>query len=230
MLNIIYIKKIVESLVDYIYEDIENNPKEETSFLYRLLKGTVDKSYDFYEQSKKIFSRNPNNPNNIKISLEYPKDRTALPCYVIREPGKVKGPVNPIGKIEGVYTDTGDYRYIDSRQSNYEIMCFASNMMESILLSEVLYYLLVGAHDLLIDKFDTIDYQMKELMVENSLIPTPIFIKSISIIASSTELVPGVIDYELLGKVFFERAEIAAKVDGENKNIQGMPGASSEII
>jgi hypothetical protein len=230
MLNIIYVKKIIESFMEYLYRDITTNPDEETTFLYRLLNGTTDGNYDFYQQAKKIYSRTPNNPNNIKVALEYPKDRLGLPCYVIREPGKNRGPVNNIGKINGIFPEDGNLSYLDSRQSNYEIMCFAVNMVESIMISEILYALLVSAHDILIERFDTIDYQMKELMVENELIPVPIFIRSIGLNVSCSEMIPGMVDTELLGKILFEKAEIAATLLTENEEISGLPGVESEII
>lgn len=230
MLNIIYVKKIIEGFMEYLYQDIKTNPVEETTFLYRLLNGTTDGNYNFYEQAKQIYSRNANNPNNIKVVLEYPKDRIGLPCYCIREPGKDRGPANTIGKINGFYAEDGNLRYLDSRQSNYEIMCFSANMIESILISEVLYALMVSAHDTLADMFDTIDYRLKELMAENELIPAPIFIRSIGLDVSYSQMVPGLVNTELLGKIIFERAEVAAASLTENERLTGLPGVDSEII
>lgn len=229
MLNIIYVKQLIEGLMEFIYQDINTTGPVEQTFLYRLLNGTKDGNFDFYQQALKIYSRTPNNPNNIKVVLEYPKDKTSLPCYVIREPGKDKGPVGNIGKIEGFYDDNGAQRFLDSRQSNYEIMCFSNNMLESILLSEVLYTLLIGAHDISAMVFDTLDYSMKELMIQQDLIPTPLFIRSIGLNVSYSQMVPGLVNNDLLGKILFERAEIAAMGMTENDEIGGLPGAHSDF-
>lgn len=230
MINIIYVKQIVDSLMEYIYQDINSTGPRENTFLYKLLYGIKDGNFDFYDQAQKIYSRNPNYPNNIRVVLEYPKDRTSLPCYVIREPGKDRGPVGNIGKIESFNGYDGTPQYLDSRESNFEIMCFTDNMLESILMSEVLYALLISAHDMMTDKFDTIDYGMKELMTQNDLAPTPLFIKSIRLDVSSSEIIPSLVDNDLLGKIIFQKAEISAMEFTDNVHRNGLPGAESEII
>jgi hypothetical protein len=231
MLNIIYVKKIIEGLMEYVQQNINSTMPEEDKFLYRLLNGTVDGNFDFYQQALKIYSRTPNTPNTINVVLEYPKDRTGIPCYVVREPGKSRGPVNTIGKIVGFYeTADGASQFLDSRQSNYEIVCFSNNMSESILLSEVLYAMLVSAHDILAQKFDTIDYSMKELMIQNDLIPTPLFIRSIALNVSCDEIIPGLVNNDLLGKIIFDKAENSVSPLTGNARLSGLPGAESEIL
>lgn len=203
MLNIIFIKKLMDGLVEYVYQDLITKPEKDT-FLYKLLNDSKDGNFDFFIQAKALFSRNQGSPRKLKILLEYPKDKTSLPAYVIREPGKTKGPANNIGKIEGFYPGTDNYRYSDSRLSSYEIMCFSENMLESIMMSEILYALLVASTESLTQRFDTIEYTMKELMMNSELIPTPIFIRSIGLEVSCIELIPGLVDTELLGKVIFD--------------------------
>lgn len=202
MLNIIFVKKLMEGLMEYVYQDLRDKPEQET-FLYKLLKDSKDGNFDFFEQAKSLFSRNQGSPRKIRVLLEYPKDKTSLPAYVIREPGKSKGPANTIGKIDGFYPGTNNYQYSDSRTSNYELMCFSDNMLESIMMSEILYALLVASLESLTTHFDTVEYTMKELMMNNELIPNPIFIRSIGLEVSCTELIPGLVDSELLGKVLF---------------------------
>lgn len=232
MLNIIYLKKLVAGLMEYIYQESIKATDPKKTFLYKLLNGNAEGKVDFYQQALSIYSRTPNNPRNISVSLEYPKDKSPLPVYVIREPGKVKGPANSIGKIEGIYPgEYGGIEYADSRESNYEIMCFSDNMIESIIMSEVLYALLVSSYDILAQRFDTIDFSMKELMVNNDLIPVPIFIKSISVNVSCREIIPGLgINEELLGKILFQDAGISSTFLTENESIGGMPGGESEIL
>lgn len=229
MIQIVKIKKIVESCLEYVQTDFESKNNEKDSFLYKVLGDTQDGSYNFYEQAKNLFLRKETNPNNIKVLLEYPKDRAGLPSYVIREPGKKSGIANSIGKIESFMGGVPMYR--DTRQYGLEIMCFSVNMNESILMSEILYALLLGSWDTLASQFLKIEFTMKELMMQNNLMPTPIFIRSIGLDLSSEEIVPGLVDTSLLGKIIFGKVnQVDSIALGDPTSIDGLPGVESEIV
>ncbi|MDY4173038.1 MAG: hypothetical protein SOY17_09895 [Evtepia sp.] len=229
MIQIVKIKKIVESCLEYVQTDFESKNNEKDSFLYKVLGDTQDGSYNFYEQAKNLFLRKETNPNNIKVLLEYPKDRAGLPSYVIREPGKKSGIANSIGKIESFMGGVPMYR--DTRQYGLEIMCFSVNMNESILMSEILYALLLGSWDILASQFLKIEFTMKELMMQNNLMPTPIFIRSIGLDLSSEEIVPGLVDTSLLGKIIFGKVnQVDSIALGDPTSIDGLPGVESEIV
>lgn len=229
MIQIVKIKKIVESCLEYVQTDFESKNNEKDSFLYKVLGDTQDGSYNFYEQAKNLFLRKETNPNNIKVLLEYPKDRAGLPSYVIREPGKTGGIANSIGKIESFMGGVPMYR--DTRQYGLEIMCFSVNMNESILMSEILYALLLGSWDTLASQFLKIEFTMKELMMQNNLMPTPIFIRSIGLDLSSEEIVPGLVDTSLLGKIIFGKVnQVDSIALGDPTSIDGLPGVESEIV
>ena len=229
MIPIVKIKKMIEGLLEYVVQDFKNTPDEKDTFLYKVLNGTVDGNFDFYQQAKKLFTRTENDPKMLRVVYEYPKDRNGLPVYVIREPGKLKGPANSIGKIDTFIDAIPQYR--DSRQSEYEIVCFSDNMMESILMSEVMYVLLVASYDTLADQFITIEYSIKELMVSNELMPLPIFIKSIALSVSDDQMVPGLVDSLMLGKILFGKVNQEDSFAlGEGNRLPGLPGVDSEII
>lgn len=229
MLQIVKIKKIVEACLEYVQTDFESKTDEKDSFLYKVLGDTQDGSFNYYEQAKNIFLRKETNPNNIKVVLEYPKDKTGLPAYVIREPGKKGGIANSIGKIESFMGGIPMYR--DTRQYGLEIMCFSVNMNESILMSEILYALLLGSWDILASQFLKIEFTMKELMMQNNLIPIPIFIRSIGLDLSSEETVPGLADSSLLGKIIFGKVnQVDSVALGETTTTDGLPGVESEIV
>lgn len=229
MIQIVKIKKIVESCLEYVQTDFESKNNEKDSFLYKVLGDTQDGSYNFYEQAKNLFLRKETNPNNIKVLLEYPKDKTGLPAYIIREPGKTGGIANSIGKIESFMGGVPMYR--DTRQYGLEIMCFSVNMNESILMSEILYALLLGSWDTLASQFLKIEFTMKELMMQNNLMPTPIFIRSIGLDLSSEEIVPGLVDTSLLGKIIFGKVnQVDSIALGDPTSIDGLPGVESEIV
>lgn len=120
--------------------------------------------------------------------------------------------------------------YRDTRQYGLEIMCFSVNMNESILMSEILYALLLGSWDTLASQFLKIEFTMKELMMQNNLMPTPIFIRSIGLDLSSEEIVPGLVDTSLLGKIIFGKVnQVDSIALGDPTSIDGLPGVESEI-
>ena len=87
MILIARIKQIVDGLLQYIQYDYESVPEHET-FLYHMFYGTRDGSFDFYEQAKKLFLRTNTSPRKIQVKMEYPKDKSHLPCIIVREPGR----------------------------------------------------------------------------------------------------------------------------------------------
>lgn len=218
----------MEACLEYVQTDFESKTDEKDSFLYKVLGDTQDGSFNYYEQAKNIFLRKETNPNNIKVALEYPKDKTGLPAYIIREPGKTGGIANSIGKIESFMGGVPMYR--DTRQYGLEIMCFSVNMNESILMSEILYALLLGSWDTLASQFLKIEFTMKELMMQNNLMPTPIFIRSIGLDLSSEEIVPGLVDTSLLGKIIFGKVnQVDSIALGDPTAIDGLPGWNRKL-
>lgn len=108
-------------------------------------------------------------------------------------------------------------------------MCLSDNMLESILLSEVLYALMTGAYNWLAANYSTIDITMTELMADTNLIPLPIFVRSVRLEVSVEQIISSLVNTEFLNKLLFEDAGIAA-IDGDNYQNHGLPGVESEII
>ena len=95
-------------------------------------------------------------------------------------------------------------------------MCLSANMFESVILSEVLYALLVASYDMLASQYETINFSIRELMAESEIMPMPFFIKSVSLSVSMNNIIPGLYKEELLSKVLFEDAGLAANfLEGE---------------
>lgn len=231
MLQIVQIKDILNQLLEYIPLDYENYKDDESkTFLYQVLYGTKDGNFDFYEQAKKMFLRTDENPRKIQVRIEFPKDKTSLPCYVIREPSKQSGQAQSIGKLTGIMTPNGGFEVRDNRAYNFEVMCLADNIMESIIMSEILYALMLGAYNVLATMFYQIDFQMTELMAEQSLLPLPIFFRSLRINLTSDELVPTLVNEGLLNKLIFEDAGKSAINALGSYPKETLPGVESEII
>lgn len=231
MIEIVKVKQFVTSILKYIPEDYQNHKDDEqNTFLYRLLFGMKEGNFDFYEQAKKLFLRGQTNPRNLRVLFEFPKDNTGLPAYVIREPGADKGMANSIGKMTGQTFDGMNWQIRDNRYHNFEIMCLSDNMLESILMSEVLYALIMGAYNWLSTQYDMVEVRITELMTNQNVIPIPIFIKSVRLDLTLDQIVSSLVDEELLSKIAFEDAGIAADLDMENyPRDYELPGVYSDI-
>ena len=149
--------------------------------------GTRDGQFDFYEQAKALFLRKNTNPRKIQVKMEYPKDKSHMPCIIVREPGRSTDKPAPLGGYGAPVLDTfgvPEYEREGFRQpalSRIDLMCFSDNMLESILIGEVLYALLIGARNTFEEEFAYFDFSTNELIAENSLFPQPILIKNVSI-------------------------------------------------
>ena len=186
MFLIAKIKKMVEALLDYVQKDFQAMPENQT-FLYDMFYGYRDGDFDFYEQAKKIFLRTNDSPRKITVSMEYPKDRNHIPCIVIREPERSTPIPEGLGGFgeppEDDYVNgiTGRQGYRKPQSSSVNIMCFTDNVLESILVAEVLYNLLLGARNTFEEEFYGFDFHMSELIAENQVFPQPMIIKNIVI-------------------------------------------------
>lgn len=212
MLQITQIKAIITRLLIFIQEDYKNNVEEDT-FLYKTFYGIKDGNFDFYEQGKKLFLRNDSNPRNLRVLLEFPKDKTKTPAYVVREPSKRTSEFNSIGKLTGQFDHTGKMILRDSRNYEFEVMCVSDNFLESILMSEILYSLLLGSYNILSQSFQSISFSMKEVMINADVIPLPFFLRSIGLNLTSDEHVPTIEEMPLLKKVLFADAGLMSTLE-----------------
>lgn len=212
MLQITQIKAIITRLLIFIQEDYKNNVEEDT-FLYKTFYGVKDGNFDFYEQGKKLFLRNDSNPRNLRVLLEFPKDKTKIPAYVVREPSKRTSEFNSIGKLTGQFDHTGKMILRDSRNYEFEVMCVSDNFLESILMSEILYSLLLGSYNILSQSFQSISFSIKEVMINADVIPLPFFLRSIGLNLTSDEHVPTIEEMPLLKKVLFADAGLMSTLE-----------------
>lgn len=212
MLQITQIKAIITRLLIFVQEDYKNNAEENT-FLHKTFYGVKDGNFDFYEQGKKLFLRNDSNPRNLRVLLEFPKDKTKTPAYVVREPSKRTSEFNSIGKLTGQFDHTGKMILRDSRNYEFEVMCVSDNFLESILMSEILYSLLLGSYNILSQSFQSISFSMKEVMINADVIPLPFFLRSIGLNLTSDEHVPTIEEMPLLKKVLFADAGLMSTLE-----------------
>jgi hypothetical protein len=212
-MEIIRVKQILEAGLEYIRTDslqATTPEQEKETWLYQLLNGVQDGSYDFYEQAKKIFLRGPKDSKRLRVALEFPKDVQMCPVIVLREPSRDNGD-NAIGRETGVEMpqvvqrpSSSRFEFLDGKAFNFEVICVSVNMIESILLSEVIYSFFVGAYNTLAQSYTSISFGMKELMVNTQIIPFPVFLRSITLMLRTQYSIPSIDKQVFLNKVEFD--------------------------
>jgi hypothetical protein len=223
-ISLLKIKGLIDSLVDYARDDLKlciDEDRETESFLYLVLDGNNSDGYDFYKQAKSVFSRTEESSTKIVTGLAYPKDVSSAPYIWIREPQRTKGQQNGIGKLTGrtldfvkeiydpvedVTTFENSFRqeYRDDKQAVYEVVIMSKNYIESIMVSEVIYSLLIGSYELLSTLFNLTEINMKELMMNNDNIPPFMIVsRAITLDVDFENFVPSVSSRELVNKLKF---------------------------
>lgn len=211
MIIIARIRQIIDGLLAYVQSDYEALPEEQT-FLYHMFYGTKDRNFDFYQKAKELFLRRNTSPRKLRTVLEYPLDKSHLPCIVIREPARKQVhdvPIGGYGDLPADYFGDPEHQREGFRQpsfSSVSIMCFSDNSLESVLICEVLYALLIGARNTLEEEFTKFEFNTDELVLENKLFPTPILIKSINLEIEEIDRYASIIRPELVTKFIIDPA------------------------
>ena len=221
---VIRMKKLVESLINLVRTDYETKfvaGKESQTLLYQILYGVKEYDYDFYTQGKSIFLRKDTDPIKIEVNLQFNKNPSSMPNVWIREPAKGNGTYNHIGSDLGEtmyfnYTDpeteitTTDMlsQLRDTKKAVYELVITSDNPLGTILVAEVLYALFLGAQDTLTGMFDTFNFSMKELMLNNDMSPITLMAKSITIETQFENVVPRIAQEDLVKSITFENPTI----------------------
>jgi hypothetical protein len=211
-IQIIRMKKIVDALIEYIRADYEAKfPALETeTFLYRSLYGmtTGGADYDFYTQAKEIFLRDSNSPRKIQTGLMFPRQVQSTPHVHVREPAKQNGNFNSIGAgfsvnpVAGIGGNVID-EYRDTKRASYEIVITSDNPMDTILISEVMYSLMLGAYDTLSQLFTTFNFSMRELIMNQDIHTPFLYVKSITIDAQYENTATSIADKGYLNSLIF---------------------------
>ena len=213
---VVRLKSILDGLIEYVRSDFESRTDESDTFLYKVLEGNRTDGYDFYEEGKNIFLRTSTSSRKIETRLMFTKDIAPTPTVHVREPTRVKGVYNSIGGIVGPRINLPDDgftdEYRDTKKANYEFVITSDNPLETILIAEVIYTLLLGAWETLQTQiFDLFDFGLKELVANNELVPYPLYIKSVEITVQFQNTVPGIQLQTLCDAINFADATIVAE-------------------
>lgn len=203
------IKGIVEDLIQWVKNDYDKY-EEEYTWLYQFAHyGELEADVkDFYEIAKEIFLRKDCDRNVLRVVLEYPKDNTLLPCILLREPIRDNGDTNNLGELTPsiIQMDNGLEMqvYRDVKSFNYDLMCMGINYIESIVISEVMYGLMVGAYETFSRKYERVTYTLRELMASPEMNPYPVFIRTIGIMLQHSNVIPSIQRFSSISSVKFK--------------------------
>ena len=216
LIPVVKLKSLLDGLIEYVRTDFESQTDEANTFLYRVLEGNRTDGYDFYEEGKSIFLRNSTSSRRIETRLMFTKDIAPTPTIHVREPARVKGEYNAIGGLFGQRVnfpnDVYSEQYRDTKKANYEYVITSDNPLETILIAEVIYTLLLGAWETLHTQlFDLFDFGLKELLANNELVPYPLYIKSIDLTVQFENTVPGIQRATLCDAINFQDPTIVAE-------------------
>jgi hypothetical protein len=221
---VIRMKKLVESLIHLVRTDYETKfaaGKETQTLLYQILNGIEEFDYDFYKQGKEIFLRKDTDPRKIEVNLQFNKNPSSIPNIWVREPAKSNGAYNHIGSDLGEtlyfnYTDSETElttteslsQLRDTKRAVYELVITSDNPLGTILVAEVVYALFLGAQDTLTELFETFNFSMKELMLNNDSAPISLMAKAITIETQFENIVPRIATEDLVNSINFENPTI----------------------
>jgi len=214
-IGILKIKRLVEALLEFVKTDYEEKLSEGNESESFLLRCFDDDDYDvdivYSDLAIELFTRSSNNNSRkLETRLLFDRDRATIPTIHIREPGKGKGKTDGIGNLDEDFYTNSDSSTQDmmrrSFSSQYELMITSANRHEVLVIEEVLLALLIGSQDTLAlnSPFYSFDFSVKEMMINNDLLPDPLFIKSIGINTSYDKTYPSLEENNFLTKILFE--------------------------
>ena len=196
----IRLKRVTDSLLEYLRKDLEENISQNTenkSYLYLLFhKDSNDETPSVnYNESKKIFLRKETDPRYLKVSPIFDRRRAAVPTIHIVIPQDGEG-LRQIGDIEGAYCNQdGFWKDKISRafQTQFNLITTSDNINEVLYINYILRALFLGSIPLLESVgFINPEFAVQDLNINPELFPTNAYIKGILMTAYYPEIVPEV--------------------------------------
>jgi len=186
LIPILKIKKFVDLLLAFIKVDYDNAVDKEDSFLFRVLGDEQDEGWNFYENAIEIFTRSGSDNRKLETRLMFDRSRAGMPTIHIREPAKNKGKTDSIGFLGDDYFINPDDSVSDtvrkSFSSKFELMITSGNSLECVMIQEVIESAMLASYETLtFPWFDLIDWTSRELMINDELERSGLFIRSIGL-------------------------------------------------
>lgn len=212
-IGILKLKKLTESLLDFVKQDYETNRDNSTineSFIYRSIDGDDEiDGVEYRELAVELFTRENVDSRKVTVGLMFDADKAHLPQISVREPAKNKGQQDGIGGIgEDLYENEDGSFYGERRKSftsQYELLITSMNRHEVIVMEEIMLALLIAAQDTLAlnNPFYNFNFTVKELMMNNDSFSNQLYVKSIGLNVSYDKSYPNLNESDLLNKILF---------------------------
>ena len=196
----IRLKRITDSLLEYLRVDLAENIKNNTeneSHLYLLFhEGFDDKNASInYNEAKSIFLRKESDARYLKVSPVFDRRRATMPTIHIVVPQDSEE-YRQIGDISGSYDDENGYvkdKLGRAFQTQFNLITTSDNINEVLYINYVLRALLLGAVPLLeAVGFVNPGFGTQDLNINPELFPANAYMKGILMTASYPEIVPEV--------------------------------------
>lgn len=212
----IRLKRIIDSLLNYLKEDLKINIDHNTeneSYLYLLFhESKEDTTFSVnYKEAKQIFLRVEADPRYLKVSPIFDRRRAQVPTIHIVVPQDGEE-YRQIGDAVGEFYDIDNF-IIEKRgrafQTQFNLITTSDNITEVLLINYVLRALLIGAVPQL-EYFGFINSHIstQDLNINPDLFPANAYIKGILLTAAYPEIVPEVGKNPKIKTIIFDEKEI----------------------
>lgn len=182
------LRKILESGIEYIKEDLANFSEKDT-ILYHLFGEEIDENeINLYDEAKKIFTRKNNDERLLKVRLFFNRSKANTPSIHITSPSETDGP-NGIGVDEDyeeqILSEDGTETYpVYTRAFNttFNLMITSDSQTETLIIFHTFKAFLISIIDTLeLNGLRNVKFSSGDLNLNEELAPPHIFVKYIGI-------------------------------------------------
>ena len=201
----------IKTALTYIRTDYNNNLADETkSILYRLLNTQEIQRYKLYDQSKAVFITDVDEPRFLDVNLFFNSTRAHIPTIHITLPSETTVN-NTLGIGEGYRDDIfdstlGTYRNVYNRRfrASYNLVITSDNTNEVVLIYNTMRSILISLiNHLNLSGLEKIDLGGRDIQINTTLVPTNIFMRSISLDFEYNVGAVDLFDHKIFNSILF---------------------------
>lgn len=216
----------ITKLLDFLKEDWTNQVNKEDSYLYKITNGLkLGKQYDYYTEAQSVFLKSEvNEPRTIDVYMSYDTKRKGLPTIYINLPSEEtdknslgigegvdtvfnEGDFNDTDFDEGEFSDEYSHRKFYERRFNtrYTYTCTSDNRNEVMLMSHIVKTLVIAGIDHFnIEGLENISVGMNDLMANDDLLPSVIYMRSVTLRFEYDFKVPSLYENQTAQSISFQ--------------------------
>jgi hypothetical protein len=166
------------------YTTNQGNPP--TTLLYKILFGNSVQRYDLFEQAKKVFIADENDPRHLDVNLFFNAKRASIPTIHITLPSEDEKD-NALGMSGGfqqpVFSPDGsEFNQVFNRRYNatYNIIVTSDNTLEVVLIYHFMRSFLISLNShLSLSGLENIKMGGGDLNINSEIVPINVFVRGI---------------------------------------------------